>query len=88
MILWRTSPPEGKQEYIVLFQTVNFNGEGNVTSRKKFGGQVLVLGFIFVSVIKEILTPCEKCQVDNSWKCSCSIYAQHQSRGWATLLPK
>lgn len=40
----------------------------------------LVLGFIFVNVIKEILTPCKKCQVDNSWKCSRSIYAQHHSR--------
>lgn len=67
--------PRGKKGYIVLFQTVNFNWEGNVTSKRS-----LVLGFIFVNVMKEILTPCKKCQVDNSWKCSCSIYAQHHSR--------
>lgn len=43
-------------------------------------GRVLFLRFIFVNVIKEILTPHKKCQVDNSWKCSCSIYAQHHSK--------
>ena len=71
-------PEEKKKEYIVLFQTVNFNWEGNIASRSL--GHVLVLGFIFINAIKEILTLYKKCQVDNSWKCSCSIYAQYHSR--------
>ena len=79
MILWRTFPSRGKKkEYIVLFQTVNFNWEGNIASRSL--GHVLVLGFIFINAIKEILTLYKKCQVDSSWKCSCSIYAQYHSR--------
>lgn len=69
--------PREKKEYIV-FPNSHFNGEGNVTFGRSLG-QILVLDFIFVNVVKEILTPCNKCQVDNSWKCSCSIYAQHCS---------
>lgn len=48
-----------KKEYIV-FPNSHFNGEGNVTFGRSLG-QILVLDFIFVNVIKEILTPCNKC---------------------------